>query len=381
MPLKKIRVLQLGSPTGLYGAERWILALVRHLDPTEIDSIVSVIRDDPLLTASLCQEAQIAGFHTHVFEAYGRINWSAILQLRRFLLSNNIQILHTHGYKTDIIGLLASWRTPCRLVSTPHGWSIRAGVKLKIYETLDRLIFRFFDAIVPLSDAIFNELKKWPGLKNKLYKIQNGVDISEIDAENYLASEVLRLKEKGCFIVGYVGQLIARKGLKILLEAFAKLETPLKKLIILGDGDQKQDLEKLAVALGIQADVLFLGFRKDRLNFLKGFDVFVLPSSLEGIPRCLMEAMAAQVPVVASRIPGCTELVHHEQTGLLFELDNVNSLLKCLNQYLNRNLRMQLGQNGRNFIVAHYSAMSMAQQYQSLYQKLLKISARLKRER
>lgn len=380
MQNKKIRVLQLGSPTGLYGAERWILALVHHFDPTEIDSIVSVIRDDPLLTASLCQEAQAVGLHTHVFEAYGRINWSAILQLRRFLLSNNIQILHTHGYKTDIIGLLASWRTPCRLISTPHGWSVRAGVKLKIYETLDRLIFRFFDAIVPLSDAIFDELKRWPGLKSKLHIIRNGVDLVEIDAENYLAPEISIWKERGYFIVGYIGQLIARKGLKILLEAFAKLETPLKKLIILGDGDQRQDLERLAVALRIQEDVLFLGFRKDRLNFLKGFDVFVLPSSLEGIPRCLMEAMAAQISVVASKIPGCTELIHHEKTGLLFELDDVNSLLECLNRCLNLNLRMQLGQNGKNFIVAHYSATFMAKQYQSLYKKVLKVSVRLKHE-
>ncbi|MBK8653195.1 MAG: glycosyltransferase [Haliscomenobacter sp.] len=68
----------------------------------------------------------------------------------------------------------------------------------------------------------------------------------------------------------------------------------------------------------------FLGFRDDRLNFLKGFDIFVLPSRSEGIPRCLMEAMAAQVTVIASDIPGCTDLIKHEQTGLLFEVDNVS---------------------------------------------------------
>lgn len=131
--MPKYKVMHLGNPTGLYGAERWILAFIRHLDSAQVDSIVSVIRDDPTLTAPLCREAQILGFNTRIFEAYGRVNWSAISQLRRFLISEDIQILHTHGYKTDVIGLLATWRTPCRLISTPHGWSAQAGFKIKIY--------------------------------------------------------------------------------------------------------------------------------------------------------------------------------------------------------------------------------------------------------
>ncbi|MER2603607.1 MAG: glycosyltransferase, partial [Candidatus Competibacter phosphatis] len=103
----------------------------------------------------------------------------------------------------------------------------------------------------------------------------------------------------------------------------------------------------------------------------KGFDIFVLPSRLEGIPRCLMEAMAARVPVIASNIPGCTDLIKHEQTGLLFELDNVESLVNRLIQYMNPNLRKKLGQSGRNFIVTNYSASLMAQRYQKLYGQLL----------
>lgn len=367
----RIRIMQLGSPTGLYGAERWILALVRHLDPAQVDSIVSVIRDDPNLVAPLCQEAQALGFRTHIFEAHGRVNWSAISQLRQFLLNENVQILHTHGYKTDIIGLLATLYTPCRLISTPHGWSVQAGFKLKIYEMLDRAIFPFFSAIAPLSDAIFNELEKLPRLSHKLHLIFNGVDLAEIDAEDNIAIEIETWKSEGYFVIGYIGQLIARKGLAVLLEAFAKLQTPKKRLVFLGEGDQRQELEKIVTNLRIQDEVAFFGFRDDRLRFLKGFDVFVLPSRLEGIPRCLMEAMAARVPVIASNIPGCTDLIKHGQTGLLFELDNVESLVNRLIQYMNQNLRKKLGQSGRNFIVTNYSASLMAQRYQKLYGQVL----------
>ncbi|CDI03962.1 putative Glycosyl transferase group 1 [Candidatus Competibacter denitrificans Run_A_D11] len=369
--MNSIRVMQLGSPTGLYGAERWILALIRHLDSTKVESIVSVIRDAPDLTAPLCTKAQELGFRTHIFEAYGRLNCSAIKQLRQFILSEEIQILHTHGYKTDIIGLLATLRTSCRVVSTPHGWSLHAGIKLKAYEALDRAVFPFFNAVAPLSDTIFNDLSKLPYLRSKLYLIRNSVDLSEIDAINSIPDQILSWKNDGYFIIGYIGQLITGKGLDILLEAFSKLVIPKKKLILLGGGAQRQDLEEIVSSLEIQNEVAFLGFRDDRLNFLKGFDIFVLPSRSEGIPRCLMEAMAAQVTVIASDIPGCTDLIKHEQTGLLFEVDNVESLLNRLNQCTNIYERIKLSQGGRDFITSNFSAHSMAYQYQKLYEKIL----------
>jgi glycosyltransferase involved in cell wall biosynthesis len=286
-------------------------------------------------------------------------------------LDNKIQILHTHGYKTDIIGLLATWRTPCRLVSTPHGWSLQASLKLKLYEGIDRAIFPFFDAVVPLSIDIFNGLKALPGLRRKLHMIHNCLDISEIDAVQGITDEIAAWKAEGNFVVGYIGQLIARKGLTTLFEAFRRMNTHQKKMAILGEGDQRQELEELAIKLQINKDVAFFGFRDDRLAFLKGFDVFVLPSRLEGIPRCLMEAMAARIAVVASDIPGCTDLIKQDQTGLLFYPDDVESLTACLAKCMDLDVRKELGRNGRDFIMANYSAAIMAKKYQNLYTQIM----------
>lgn len=112
-PDSRIRVLHLGSPTGLYGAERWILALVNNMDRTRVESAVAVIRDDPNLGADLCTEAGRQGFRTHVFEARGKVNWSAVRMLKGYLQAERIDVLHTHGYKTDVIGLLAARGTAC----------------------------------------------------------------------------------------------------------------------------------------------------------------------------------------------------------------------------------------------------------------------------
>lgn len=369
---KRIRILQLGSPTGLYGAERWILALIKHLDASKIESMVAVIKDAPDLDPPICRDANTVGFRTHMFEAFGKLNFSAVKQLRDFILENNVQILHTHGYKTDIIGWLATIRTTCKIVSTPHGWSRNAGIKLQIYEITDRLFFPFFDAIAPLSGDIFQDLKRIPGLNHKLHLIRNGVDISEIDAVHDIADEIKLWKAEEYLVFGYIGQLIPRKGLTVLLEAFAKLNNPKKKLAIIGEGNQRDELEQLSVQLGISDLIKFFGFREDRIAILKGFDVFVLPSKLEGIPRCLMEAMASEVPVIASDIPGCRDLVIDGQTGLLFEVDNKDSLLESLIKISKLDFRLSMIREAREFIMQNYSATIMADNYLSLYMGMLK---------
>ena len=114
--MNKLHVLQMGNPTELYGAERWIIALIRNLDPYEILSIVSVIRDNPGLIAPLCREARFLRVKTHVFKAYGRFNWKAVKQLSNYIVDNNIDILHTHGYKTNVVGLLPQYKQNVKLL-------------------------------------------------------------------------------------------------------------------------------------------------------------------------------------------------------------------------------------------------------------------------
>lgn len=357
---------------GLYGAERWILALVRHLDPMTVESIISVIRDAPDLDAPLCSEAKRLGVRTHVVEAHGRVNFRAVTLLRKYIQENRIDILHTHGYKTDLIGLLATAGTGCRLVSTPHGWSMDAGFALRMYEALDRGVFPFFDAVVPLSRALFDELAPLRGIGPKLHLIPNGVDLAEVDEPIEIAAELLEWRAEGAYVVGYIGQLIPRKGLSVLLEAFSRLGVSKKRLAIVGEGEQRGELEHLAQRLGIAQDVRFFGFRQDRLRLLKGFDIFVLPSRLEGIPRCLMEAMAARVAVIASDIPGSTNLVVHGKTGMLFQPDSVGELTGRLAACSSNDARLQHVQNARALVERDYSAGAMAARYTELYRTMVK---------
>lgn len=370
----KINVLQLGSPTGLYGAERWILALIRHLDTTRINSIVGAIKDDPALTVPLCSEACKLGIETKIFSAPGKVNFAAVKMLRQFLEEKTIHVLHTHGYKQDLIGLMATMGTSCHLISTPHGWSLDAGFKLKFYEMLNRLAFLFFDSVVPLSIDLYDNLLPLPFLKSRLKLIQNGVDTTEIDQASTTAEELIQLKQDGNFIIGYLGQLIQRKGLDILFQAVAMLDKNIKwKLVLVGDGDYKKQLEDLAEALNISDSVHFFGFKQNRLEFLKGFDVFVLSSRLEGIPRCLMESMAAGIPVIASKIPGCEELIENEVSGFLFKVDDPGDLCEKLTLFnrLDLDKKQEIKYLAQQNIYTNYSAKKMADAYEKLYSTLV----------
>lgn len=366
---KKLRVLQLGSPTGLYGAERWILALIKHLDSSKVESIVSVIKDDDKQDAPLCQEAEKLGFKTYLFEGHGKVNFKVIQQMHRFIVQENITILHTHFYKTDIIGYLATRGTNCKIVSTPHGWSKKMDFKLWCYEMLDRLVFPLLDAVVPLSEDLYIPLANVPVLKNKLHFIRNGVDLSEIAETQTISPDLLQQKKVGNFILGYIGQLIPRKGIDTLIKALAAVEDHPWRLFLVGDGPQRQELENLARQQGVLERIHFMGFRQDRLNYLRGFDAFVLPSRLEGIPRCLMEAMAAGVPIIASNIPGCNDLVQDQRTGILFQVDNQAMLTAMIEKMIKSpELRKYFAQNAMEYVESNYSATQMAREYLKMFE-------------
>jgi glycosyltransferase involved in cell wall biosynthesis len=368
-----MRVLQLGSPTGLYGAERWILALVKHLDRARVESIVAVINDDPTLKPALCDNASLLGLRTHTFHAYGRLSLSAISQVRRFITEHEIHILHSHGYKSDLIGLLAVQGTRCKIICTPHGWHKNSTLRLRLYEILDRRLLRFFDAVAPLSPELYERLQGLPGTNGKVKLVENGVDLDEIDRITAIATDVQSWKNGNYFVIGYVGRLVASKGLEILLKAFARLKHRNVRLAIVGDGQQIGELKELADTLQINEYVRFFGYREDRLAFLKGFDLFVLPSRTEGTPRCAMEAMAAGVPVIVTDIPGCRVLVEDSVHGLLFKVDDEVGLAKCITTLLEDvDLRNSLSFQARHLITANFSAGNMANRYLELFDSVLK---------
>jgi len=364
-------VLEFITPAGFYGAERWVLALANNLDVDLVACDLAVTRESASQDLTVADVYPEGRGEVHYLAMSGRFDWQVINQLATILRQRQIDIIHTHGYKSDIIGLLAARKAGIRCVSTPHGFSGKVGLKLATFIRIGTSCLRFFDAVAPLSDELAQDMRRFRVPRKKIRLIQNGVDLEEIDREARLMDPPADSRER---VIGFVGQMIPRKGLPDLLSVFDQLyaTVPGLRLQLLGDGRQRQELEATARAMDCADAVEFTGFRSDRLALMAGFDLFVMTSCLEGIPRCLMEAMALGIPVVAYDIPGVDQLIRHDETGLLAPLGDKVALAACCRRLLDDPaMARQLAANARQTIETHYSARRMAEEYQALFRELV----------
>lgn len=368
-----LRILQFITPNGFYGAERWVLALANNLSEQVDCCDLAVTREHENQDLSIADLYPRARGEVHTLTMNGRFDWRVVKQLTELIKRQRIDVIHTHGYKSDIIGCLAAKKAGIKIVCTPHGFSERAGLKLQIYMKLGLMALRRVDAVAPLSPELLIDMQRLNVPKEVVHFIENGVDLTELEPyRKPIGQGNVALLDSPH--IGYVGQLIPRKGVRGMLTMFEKLRHryPKAQLTLVGDGEERAELEAYAKTLKSREHIHFAGFRSDRLALVKDFDVFVMTSSLEGIPRCLMEAMAIGTPVVAYDIPGVNELVHEADTGLLAPLGDTDGLARQVIRLCEQpELRQQIILSGRERVDQRFSAKRMATEYEQLFAQLL----------
>lgn len=373
---KKIRVAQFICSTGFYGAERWILALAKYMDRQNFccDLVVTAEAEnkDLELVNEFKRQCSDIGV-VHLLPMQSRFDLTAVKRLAQVIIDNKIDILHTHGYKSDILGILAAKKAKIPVVVTPHGFENSTDKKLQFFIWLGGNAMRFANVVAPLSTQLVKDSIAYGVPQDKIKYIQNGVDLSEVEAIRDTQNSAAP-KQTGIKRIGFVGQLISRKNVKDILDIFDSLvaERNDLELVLLGDGDARAELENYASTLASNSKIQFLGFRDDRLALLKSFDLFVMTSTLEGIPRCLMEALAMGIPVAAYDIPGIDQLIKHGQTGLLAALYDKKTLKSHWEKILSDpEFALGLSRNGINFVEQNYAGARMAREYQTLFMELI----------
>ncbi|XKH00684.1 glycosyltransferase family 4 protein [Marinobacter nauticus] len=370
--MRPLRILQFITPSGFYGAERWILALANNLEPDQVVCDLAVSEEGAGQDLTLAQLYPVAVGQVHRVPMAGRFDWRVINRLAAIIRDREIDIIHTHGYKSDILGFLAARKAGIRCVSTPHGFAGRVGVKMALFIRLGTYTLRHFDAVAPLSEELVADMARLGVPDHKVRFIRNGVDLAEIDQA--LADMPAGERVKDRKVIGFVGQMIPRKGIPDLLSVFDQLyaRDPSLRLQLLGDGRQRPELEQQAAAQASAPAIEFLGFRNDRLALLSRFDLFVMTSSLEGIPRCMMESMAVGVPVAAYDIPGVDQLIDHDHNGLLVPYGDQQALAdSCQRLLADAEWGRRLATAARKTIETEYSAARMAQEYSALFAQLM----------
>lgn len=371
-----IRALQFICPTGYYGAERWITALANNADPDTVVHALAVTDEPGSADLELCAAFDAMGLEVHRIAMGHRFDVRAIGRLAALLRRERIDVLHTHGYKSDLIGSAAARLAGVASVCTPHGFENAQDLKLRAFIALGKRSFRFFDRVAPLSRPLCRDVARAGVPEARIRYIANGVDLKAIRASFPSGEARTRPStdnDRGR-TVGFVGQLISRKNLPDLVDAYERLADAHEglRLVLVGDGEERASLERRLAASSHGARVELRGFVSDAVPHYADFDLFVMTSSLEGIPRCLMEAMTIGVPVVAYDIAGVDQLVVHERTGLLAPFGDVAALAACCERLLgDEALAGELVDNARRHVEERFSAARMAREYEALYHEML----------
>ena len=204
---------------GVYGAERWTLALLKHIDRGKVDlGVVSIgVKEG---ADAFYRQLIAEGFSAFHIALPGKLNPRAILKLRDIMRREKTDILHTHGFKADVLGYMATRGTPVRLVSTIHGWSADESRLIRFYEAVSRAFLKRFDCVYPLSPALLQTLRQRGFDPLRLRLVLNSVDLSGLD---------FRINPRNTmdpFSVLFVGRIYRPKGVFDLVKAFSLAKLP-----------------------------------------------------------------------------------------------------------------------------------------------------------
>jgi len=360
--------------TNFYGGpERQILKHAELVNPVYFEVILSSFSESGR-TNELLDYARARNLHTFEIPVRNAYDPSAIPKLKIFLRTNHINILCTHGYRSNLIGYLATRFTGIPIVAFSRGWT-KENLKITLFQYLDRVILRLVDRVVAVSKAKEKELLQLGIPSHKVRVIHNSIALEDFDN---LKPVVLRQElglDREAKIIASAGRLSPEKGQEFFLRAAALVlkDEPESYFVIFGDGQERDNLEILAEELNIKERVFFAGFRKDFASYLKEIGIFVNPSLSEGLPNVVLEAFALAKPVVATDVGGTPELVYNQKTGILVPPKNSKELaegiLFCLR---NPAKAKELGLAAQELVKERFNFQKQTEELEGLYWDVLK---------
>ena len=302
---------------------------------------------------------------------------ASLSAITTYVRDSGIQAICAHGYRADILGLLAGKRCNVPVACFLRGWT-GEDFKVRLYESLDRSFLRLADRIVCLSTMQAARLTANRGLAPKVRIVANSIDAHRIseEARNSARSELTRrfgLREDGLLIAS-AGRLSPEKGVEDLLRTLPLLRSEFPKLqfVIFGDGPLRKKYEKIIDELRLNGMAFLVGFQSDLRSLLPGLDLLVNPSHAEEMPNIVLEGMAAGIPVVATRVGGVEEIAGLNRSICLVESKNPAELTEAIRGLLNDPDRAaSLAQAGQKRVIETYSVEEQIAAMHDLYEELV----------
>lgn len=337
-----MKVLILITKSNWGGAQRYVYDLATNLPKTTYS--VEVLSGGKGVLIDELKKAGIKASGDLDIERDVNIlkDFKIFLKLISILKKDRPDILHVNSSKIGGLGALAGRVVGIKnIIFTAHGWAFnenRALTSKLIIKFLHWFTIVLSHRTISVSENLKSQMENWPLILNKITVIHNGIKnepiFSKINARNELAKVngtfrelIAKCNPKNLIIVGSVGELHtikgyehAIKGIKSLIDNLKKIH-PTKEIVytIMGEGEYRKDIEKIIKKLDMQESVFILGLVPIAFQYIKAFDIYIMPSISEGLPYSLLEAGLASLPIVATAVGGIPEVIDDMETGILIQ--------------------------------------------------------------
>ncbi|MFH1688195.1 MAG: glycosyltransferase family 4 protein [bacterium] len=309
----------------------------------------------------------------HCFQTRGSYDRRAASLVRDYLRQQRIDILCTHEYRAHIVGMIARRGTKARWIACSRGWT-EEDFKIRLYHALDKMMIRFADHIVAVSDSQRARLRRLLIPARKISVVTNA-----IDPIRFRSVPPINLKERfgfpadACVIVT-AGRFSREKGQRFLIEVARSITGRFDqtRFVLFGDGPDLETIRSKVQKWRLSDRILCPGFESDLIGALKGADMLVNPSQSEGLPNIVLEAMAVGLPVVATSVGGVPELVEHNRSGLLVPYGNSARMEAAIAELItDGQLRQKLADQAKEVVASRFSFDHQNEQLTDIYRRVL----------
>lgn len=319
---RPVHVLELRAADGPGGGpEKTIIQGAALTNPERARVTVCYLRHEADASDELAERARALGLDYLEIRQRRRDVRESLKQLRQLVRKREIDVVHAHEYKSDFIAAYLANAEGTIPLATAHGWTGHSVRERWAYYPLDRRILTRFPKVLAVSGQIRGELIRAGASPERVETLLNGIDpdLYRLDQRRVAVARDRFAVRPGEIAIGSVGRIEPQKRFDLLVEAFARLRTKDRRLRLLlaGEGSLRAWLMSRADALGLGDSCCFVGHCPEVGDFYHALDVFVQSSDYEGTPNVVLEAMALEVPIVATDVGGTAELITDGVHGLI----------------------------------------------------------------
>lgn len=352
-------------PTDLFGgAEKVVLQLCKNNQHNNIcvccggDNVKKIFSDNDIKTYTFDINNKKVGIN----------------QIRNIVRVNNIQIIHAHDNRASIIAMMCKkkFKLDVKIISHIHN-CYGFLKKENMYKCIDRFVRNKYDYNIYCGEEVKSHYRKYGKYieDRKSRVITNSI---QDDFENHGMSKS-ELGLEGKFVFGFIGRLTKQKGLLEFIEEFKdrKIEFDNCRILIIGDGDLKEDIVSLIEKHNLQKYFLLLGFQENVQKYFNLIDTIIVPSLWEGLPMIILESLVNKKLVVSMDVGSVNEVIINDQTGFLIEKGNylalINKLIEIKDEKVERD---RIENNGRQLVLQKYKIDNQISEINKLYEEVMK---------